>query len=197
MANIEKQFKREDIREQKIRALVEPSVTIPFHDIPNTVQHMAKYAPQYSYDSHALQAVVDFECIPDSLNIPEWMRSLLYLGVGIYAPSQLPARYTELVLTLASNRQLSFVFADRSIVYGTNLPFSTVFVSPEFAHTCSLNTIFQLMGRAGRVGQSFSSQVVLLDESTRNRVVTQSEQNREAATLREAFVRVTDWRRGF
>ena len=92
---------------------------------------------------------------------------------------------------------VGFVFADRSIVYGTNLPFSNVFISPDFAKASSLNTIFQLMGRAGRVGQSFSSQVIILDEDTKQRLVTQSEPNKEAHTLRQSFQKVANWRKGY
>jgi len=183
----------------KIRSIPVPTLDINFDSIPNTAQHMAKHAPSRVVDSHSLQAIVDFDRIPDSLSTPEWMRALLYLGIGIYCPSKLNYKYTELVLTFARNRQLAYLFADRSIVYGTNLPFSNVFVSEDFAEVSSLNTLFQLMGRAGRVGQSFSSQIIILDPKTRDRVVSQAEaeDNQEARTLRDAFRKVANWRQGY
>ena len=46
------------------------------------------------------------------------------------------------------------------------------------------------MGRAGRVGRSYSARVVLEGRPTLQRVQSGAEANREARTMREAFQRV-------
>jgi hypothetical protein len=54
---------------------------------------------------------------------------------------------------------LSSIYICFILYLGTNFPFSNVFIDPDFAETSSLNTIYQLIGRAGRVGKSFTAKV--------------------------------------
>lgn len=127
---------------------------------------------------------------------------LLHLGIGIYSPKSqelnperkdgIDTRYTEKVVEMCSAGYISFLFADRSIVYGTNFPFSNVFIDPEFAEISSLNTLYQLIGRAGRVGRSYMAKVFLIDEKITNRIVSFSEENIEATNLEKACNRVID-----
>jgi len=144
-------------------------------------------------------------CHSDGLDpgVPDDVLMLLHLGVGIYAPyheqCMLWPKYTSKVVDLANRRRLAFVVADSHIAYGTNLPFSNVLISPEFAASTTLNTLSQLIGRAGRVGRSEYAQVVLLDEKTRQRIMCLDEAtaNVEAQILREAFSRAASWQGGY
>jgi hypothetical protein len=81
--------------------------------------------------------------------------TLLFAGVGIYSNSCNDKVYETTVLKLANEGRLAFLVADGSICYGTNYPITCVIVTDEFMSNHSLNTLFQVMGRAGRVGKSW------------------------------------------
>jgi len=65
-----------------------------------------------------------------------------------------------------------------------------VFIDPSFAEASSLNTLYQLVGRAGRVGRSYMAKVILIDDKIRNRIVSFNELNVEANHLEIAMDRV-------
>ena len=85
-------------------------------------------------------------------------------GVGLYSPSLFDIRYTNEVIKLASNGMLAYVMADYNISYGTNYPFNTVIITDDFAENHSINTLFQLMGRAGRVNKSWTANAIVPDK---------------------------------
>ncbi len=100
----------------------------------------------------------------------------LLLGIGIYdvqALSSLPRDnyttpyYINLVKDLAENGKLIFLISGSDIIYGTNFIFeniimdNTVFSEPN-PH--SVNTLFQAISRAGRVGKSWRAIVYVQDD---------------------------------
>lgn len=101
------------------------------------------------------------------MNVPDIVLLLLMTGVGIYSSTcdELDHTYTESVLQYASQGKLAYIVADNSISFGTNLPVSKVIVTPEFSKMHSLMTLIQLMGRAGRVGQSCKAEARISKET--------------------------------
>jgi len=198
-ARVIKSIKNEEKQSQALQAMTEPRLELPSKFIPNTVEHVHEFAPGTKYDPHALQAIPDTGNIPDDLNVPNEVLLLLYLGIGIYSPESkilnpqkmegVDTRYTEKVVEMCSAGYISFLFADRSIVYGTNFPFSNVFIDPGFAKNSSLNTLYQLIGRAGRVGRSYMAKVILIEGDLKNRFVHFNEENIEATHLQEAMTK--------
>merc|ERR1712167_503104 len=92
-------------------------------------------------------------------NVTNEIKTLLNCGIGIYSTNpklKLPKNYRDYILELASSSQLAFIISDSSISYGTNLPFNNVIITSDLAKIHSINTIFQIMGRAGRLGISES-----------------------------------------
>ena len=92
-------------------------------------------------------------------------------GIGIYSTNpklKLPKNYRDYILELASSSQLAFIISDSSISYGTNLPFNNVIITSDLAKIHSINTIFQIMGRAGRLGISESCNVWIFGEYIKN-----------------------------
>jgi hypothetical protein len=90
-----------------------------------------------------------------NMMIPDDLMLLLLCGIGIYSPCSdyVNKIYTEVVMEYASNGKLAYVIADESIAFGTNFPFGRVVITKHFAQKHSIATLFQLMGRAGRVGK--------------------------------------------
>jgi len=154
-------IKNEDERSKKVQELTDGSPILEFPDAlrVNTIHHLNNFAKHYTdkVDMKTLQGVYPLETISFDLQIPDWVMTLLFAGIGIYSPQQgtLSQEYTELVLSMASNRQLAFLISDDNICYGANYPFAHVIITDDIATTHSIGTLFQLAGRAGRVGQSW------------------------------------------
>lgn len=154
----------------------------------NTSAHVSKYAMGRKIE---IRNNYPIEMIP-SMNVPEWILELLICGVGIYTTSKLlDDIYIKHVLELASKGQLSYLVADMTIAYGTNYPFNKVIVTDDFARQHSLNTIFQLMGRTGRVGQSWTSKVYI-EKKTKERIINfihgREENNIELKNMNSTFI---------
>jgi hypothetical protein len=111
-----------------------------------------QFNPQYSLES-----------LPLDLNIPEWLMILLFAGVGVYMPhnKNISPAYSEYILTMAADGKLAFLVADDSIWFGANYPFSHVYIEEEIAKEHSIGAIFQLAGRAGRRGQSWTAKIYI------------------------------------
>jgi hypothetical protein len=90
---------------------------------------------------------------------------LLCAGIGIYVnpnnKSDLNPNYIKTVLDLAANGRLVYLIGDGSLAYGLDMPFASVTICKDFSDKHSLNTINQLMSRAGRGKMSFMSKVFM------------------------------------
>lgn len=98
------------------------------------------------------------------LNIDEDLILLLLSGIGIWSKKIKNQDYKNLVLRYASLNKLSYVIADETISYGTNYPFNRVIVTKEFADNHSIETIWQVISRAGRLGLVYKAEAFIPDE---------------------------------
>lgn len=147
-------------KEQDMSNEHSPEIDFPSHLRINTLPHLMKYVhPDIinKIDKKMLQYNFNLENIPKDLAVPDWIMLLLFSGVGIYSPlsKELDDNYTQLILNLVADGKLAFLISDDNISYGANYPFSHVYIEEELAKEHSIGTIFQLLGRAGRVGQSW------------------------------------------
>lgn len=62
---------------------------------------------------------------------------------------------------MASMSQLAFIISDKSLSNGVNFPISNVILLDDLASGLELNEIFQLVGRAGRVGRSWTARTYI------------------------------------
>lgn len=172
--------KSEDVKTKQLQELQEQSrPRIPFPDFCqiNTKEHMELFAGTsiaQSIEKGLIRSPLPLESIDyKQLSVPDWVLALLFAGVGIYHQNHpsLSSKYLELVLDLTAKSQLSFLVSDSSISYGANYPFYHVVIEDEMASKRSMRTLFQLMGRAGRVGKSWTAKVHLLGKQLENRMV--------------------------
>ena len=136
----------------------------------NTRQHNDKYVAHVMADDYKHRKPIGFEGFLDDIkeiNVSDDLLILLFAGVGIYCPESPDVTdvYTNLVLYLASNGQLAYLITDDSICYGTNYPIARVFITDDLARDHSIQTIFQLMGRTGRIGQSYRAECIIDDNT--------------------------------
>jgi hypothetical protein len=106
----------------------------------------------------------------NNMSVPDNILLLLFCGVGIYSPynKSLCPTYKSTILEYASKGRLAYIVADNSISFGTNYPVSQIIVEKNFSDTYSIYTMFQLLGRAGRVGKSSTATAYVSNELANN-----------------------------
>ena len=157
-------------RTQKEQEIERPRMEFPPEYRVNGEQHIAKYTPKEYHggiNRDMIQSFTSLEGIPRDLTCPDWAMMLLYSGIGIYEQGNqmFGQNYTDLVLQMASMGQLAFLVTDINISYGANYPFCHLLVEDDVLRGRSINTIFQLFGRVGRVGKSWVGFIHVGDET--------------------------------
>ena len=89
------------------------------------------------------------------------LKMLLLCGIGVCSKSIKNDHYKNFVLEYASQGKLAYVIADESICFGTNYPFTRVFIMSDFAECHSIETIMQVIARGGRLGHSYEASAYL------------------------------------
>jgi len=145
-----------------------PSLEFPSDLQINTFNHIRRIIGDVTAASlsKGARVPINLETLPfDKLNVSEDVILLLCAGIGIYVnpnnKSDLNPNYIKTVLDLAANGRLVYLIGDGSLAYGLDMPFASVTICKDFSDKHSLNTINQLMSRAGRGKMSFMSKVFM------------------------------------
>jgi hypothetical protein len=162
-------IKDEDKLSKLLQSFSPPTIKFPEFGHINSDEHIKKYAmnSKSKIIKRFVRTPMSLESLPiDKFSVPDDVLTLLFAGVGIYTHSHpnIDQFYLNRVLDLASDGRLAYLIADSSICYGTNYPINRVFITNEFSKIHSTNTLFQLMGRAGRVGKSWIAEAYVTDE---------------------------------
>ena len=72
--------------------------------------------------------------------------------------------------------------SDSSICYGTDYPIGGVIVTREFSDNHSLNTVYQLMARAGR-GRKSTNAEIYMDDSCARKILETVKQGINAKSI--------------
>lgn len=155
----------DDVKGSEPDGIELPDFKFPARFQIGTLEHVRAYAT--SLGKFPCRNLVVLENLPlAELNVPDIYLTLLMCGVGIYHPESkiLSAEYNSYVLEMAANGKLTFLIANRQAAYGTNFAIYKVIITEEYARERSLNSIFQLMGRTGRVNQSWKAKVIIGNE---------------------------------
>jgi hypothetical protein len=154
--------------DQKIQGFEDklPKINFPDYGHVNCLPHLKKYSKNNFKKilGKNIRTQPPIENINyKDFDVPDEILTLLFAGVGIYSTinKSLCPKYLKTVLEMASSGQLAYIVSDISICYGTNYPINRVIVTDEFAKNHSINTLFQLFGRAGRVGRSWIAVVYI------------------------------------
>lgn len=132
----------------------------PEQFVVNTISHAARF--QHQLGKHAVipNLTPEYESA-----FPEFLLSFLMSGIGVYDFSQCTEHQRR--LTMKVLKQLSFLFAGKEIVFGTNIEGLThLFIDKSFGDTASRNVLYQLIGRAGRMGQSYQAFIAVNGQKT-------------------------------
>jgi hypothetical protein len=92
--------------------------------------------------------------------VSESLRVLLACGVAVIGAVSSPV-YNRFASRLFTEGKLAFAVSDVGIAYGTNVPLNRIIATKDFTDTYSINTIYQLIARAGRVGKSWIAEAFI------------------------------------
>jgi len=149
----------------------------------NTIEHIRKYAKgtKNIIDKSSVRQELDMtDVMTAPMDIPDIVRVLLACGIGIIG--RYGGRYTHFVRTFMDEGKLAYIIADSSIAYGTNVPINIVVVTKEFSDSHSINTIYQLISRAGRVGRSWIAEA-FIDQECAKKIVESIQTNNDKLNI--------------
>jgi hypothetical protein len=167
---------KEDI-DKKLQDLsdIDAKIIFPAYAHINSMEHIKKYAKQNASKLYGKNVRLPpvLESLPyHTFKVSDEILTLLFAGVGVYSTidKSICPNYLKTVLDMASNGLLAYIISDVSICYGTNYPINRIVVTDEFATQHSMNTLFQLFGRAGRVGRSWIA-MIYVSETVADKLV--------------------------
>jgi len=171
--------RKETIDDELSRQLSELSDSKPTLNFPNVFQigtreHVTKYAGDAVASTQKRFRVPNsVDCIDfDNMNASDDLQLLLCAGVGVYSTNtKLNDYYLDAVIELASSGRLEYLISDSTICYGTDYPIGGIFITKEFSDSYGLNTIYQLISRAGRGRNSLFADIHI-DNSCAYRILS-------------------------
>ncbi len=170
--------------DKAIKELQNNSITLKWAPdlIPNSIEHGELYgAPRIFNPSYVLN--IDVQRLSE---IPETTAKLLLSRIGKYDPSDMSKIEKEVFLEYRND--FTNIFATKEIEYGTNLSITNVIVDEQYVGT--RNSIYQLMGRAGRRGKkSFNAMVHFRNNDHLELVMRSTYDDIEARVAEYNFIR--------
>lgn len=135
-------------------------VKIPKDFVINTVEHFKRFHPKENSDDFTNINDVNiyledeyFEHFADS-DIYQMMS-----GIGLYDRKGQTEFQRNMIMKLY--KYFSFFGSGMDIVYGTNLAsLVNIMIDYEFGKNVSIPTLYQLMGRVGRMGRSYHANII-------------------------------------
>ena len=132
-----------------------PAILWPGHLTLGSVEHRRLYGHSVARPSISFRGD---DVVEAFRSVPAMTGALLLSGVGILGGGQ-PPEYQRFVERLVERSSLHVIFADPSVVYGTNLPFARLIVAtPRTLHTTAF--LRQLCGRVSRSGRRVQGAIV-------------------------------------
>jgi hypothetical protein len=110
---------------------------------------------------------------------------LLFSGVGIYQPETFSS--IEMDFFLRKKDAFKFILSTPSIVYGTNISLSIIDIDRSFLNDSTKNTLYQLIGRAGRKGKSHSATIIVRDNRMLDMIIENNTRNIEAEDIERNY----------
>jgi phosphopantetheine adenylyltransferase len=122
----------------------------------------------------------------DDINILDEMRiKLLFSNIGIYQPEIFDN--AEMDLFLKNKDKLKLILSTPAIVFGTNIGLSIIDIDESFKKGLTKNTLYQLIGRAGRRGKSESAMIIFRDNNMLDIIFNDEYINVEAENIERNY----------
>jgi len=133
-----------------------PKIQFPDYMKINLKAHLLKYSDLEKPELVGYRK--DFLIEKLVFNIEEDLNLMLFSGVGVFESDRIfNEEYNKTIRNKAKFGELAYLISNKDILYGANYPLNNVIIQDSFVKLYSINTIFQTMGRAGRIGQAWKS----------------------------------------
>ena len=127
----------------------------------------------------------------DDLDIFNDMKTkLLFSGIGIYQPEDFSNQ--EMDYFLRKKDAFKFIVSTPSIVYGTNISLSIIDIDKSFIVDSNKNTLYQLIGRAGRKGRSHSATIIFRNNEMLKIIFDNDIVNKDAEYIELNYKKIID-----
>ena len=113
---------------------------------------------------------------------------LFLSSIGVYNQTSLTP--FEMQTFLHYKDEFKFICSDPSIIYGTNINLTMIDIHENMSSISSKNTLYQLIGRAGRKGKSSSANVIFRNWELFHTVVSEDDTNLEAQNIENNLIQL-------
>lgn len=165
MTKLDSMMRTNEINEQ----MEDTDISIPKEFIINSNEHFEKFHPNVKNQwSDNKQVYLENEYFSSFSNDEIYQ---MFSGIGIYSRSKQTDYQRQQVMQKYS--KFSFFCSGMDVVYGTNLAaLENIVIDAEFASTTSIPTLYQLMGRVGRIGRSYHANIITTDMPTVSKLLS-------------------------
>ena len=162
-------------------------LSYPGEFIINSRRHFMRFGSSTKLVMENLPPHISVE---DTDILDEDRTKLLFSNVGIYQPESFSNQKMDLFLR--NKDSYRFILSTPSIVYGTNIGLTTIDIDQSFKDECSKNTLYQLVGRAGRRGKSDSATIIFRNNDMLKIIFSNIEINNESLMIEQNFQKILD-----
>lgn len=167
------------------KAIDNLKVLLPQEFIFNSKQHASKFGNSRNLIKENLMANIT----KDKVDVLDELRGkLLFSNIGVYQPETFNNKNMDLFLRNKDN--FKFILSTPSIVYGTNINLSIIDIDSSFVKDSTKNTLYQLIGRAGRRGRSNSATIIFRDNNMLNVIFKNEATNIEAENIENNYLKL-------
>jgi len=152
-------------------------IVYPNKNIFNSYEFLSRYSTQNKISNYN-KILFDYDIIK---NLDDTYAKLFLSSIGVYNQSTM--NMYEIEVFLRYKDKFKFILSDPSIVYGTNINLTLIDIEESMKHISTKNTLYQLIGRAGRVGKSSSASVIFRSWDLFNTIIENTDVNIEAQQL--------------
>ena len=176
--------KKEYLLQEEDKKLAGIKFKYPNEFIVNSQSHYRKFHKNMSL-SNSQNIFFDSEIVK---NFDDIMAKLFLSNIGIY--NQTTLTQYELEIFLKKKDLFKFIISDPSIIYGTNINLTMVDIHENLTDISTRNTLYQLIGRAGRKGKSSSANIIFRSWELFNIIVDNSNINQEATNIENNLIEI-------
>jgi len=191
LANFLKNSTKDTNYEEEIasfqKELNELTLVWPSEYILNSHAHALKFGTsQYltTPNNNVFGKIEDIEILEDN-------RAKLFMSsIGIYQPSLFNDENMDQFLR--NKDGFKFILSTPEIVYGTNIDLSIIDIDSSFIVDSTRNTLYQLIGRAGRKGKSHSATIIFRDDEMLKLIFERFDKNIEAENIEQNYIKILE-----
>ena len=115
--------------------------------------------------------------------LPYEVSATILSGIGVYDPVFKSELENSISIRESTNGRLATLFATPDITYGTNMALITIYIDRYYGMQTTSNSLYQVIGRAGRIGKEYKARVIFNDINTMKKALLSINDDIEANVM--------------